>query len=187
MRVHLLVAVAACGAWCAATAGIAQAQSTRVDVGPGGVRVDAGGTHVEAGLPGMRGMQGKIARARDLTGLTVYNSSNEDLGKIEDVVIDPDAGRIRYAVLSFGGWLGMGDKYFAIPWQRLSFISKGETRFGTEKEDHVVLNVSKETLKNAPGFNKDNWPNFADQNWRQIIEKHYATQRQASGERNPQR
>jgi hypothetical protein len=73
------------------------------------------------------------------------------LGKIEDIVIDADAGRIAYAVLSFGGFLGMGDKYFAIPWEALRFNPFNET------DKHIVLNVDKKLLDNAPGFNKDNW------------------------------
>ena len=90
----------------------------------------------------------QIVRARDLSGLRVYNASDESLGKIEDLVIDPRAGKIRYAVLSFGGLLGMGDKYFAIPWDKLSFVSKGQTSAGTLKEDHVVLDIPKDALKN---------------------------------------
>ena len=124
-----------------------------------------------------------IVRSRDLVGLSVYNTANESLGKIEDLAIDPTAGTIRYAVLSFGGLLGMGDKYFAVPWQKLSFVSKGTTGAGTPKESYCVLNVPKETLQNAPGFEKDHWPNFASRSWRQTIEQHYGTHQQASTRR----
>ena len=84
--------------------------------------------------------------------------------KIEDLVLDAGAGRIAYAVLSFGGFLGMGDKYFAIPWNALHFDLS---------EKRAVLNVDKKLLENAPGFDKDNWPNMADSVWGAGIYKHY--------------
>ena len=58
----------------------------------------------------------------------MVNAKNEDLGKIEDVVVDAGSGRIAYAVLSFGGFLGMGDKYFAIPWNPMHFNCSKNTR-----------------------------------------------------------
>ena len=181
MRVNVLSALAACAVWCLANAGIARAADVNVDVNGGGVSVNTHGAKQMA-----QGTE-QIVRARDLSGLRVYNASDESLGKIEDLVIDPRAGKIRYAVLSFGGLLGMGDKYFAIPWDKLSFVSKGQTSAGTLKEDHVVLDIPKDALKNAPGFNKDSWPNFADRVWRDTIEQHYGTSREARGERNPRR
>jgi hypothetical protein len=101
---------------------------------------------------------------KTVIGSNVVNAQNEDLGKIEDIVLDAGAGRIAYAVLSFGGFLGMGDKYFAIPWNALHFNL-------TEKR--AVLNVDKKLLENAPGFDKDNWPNMADSVWGNSIYKHY--------------
>ena len=114
-----------------------------------------------------------VVRSSDLSGLVVYNANNERLGKIEDLVIDPAAGKIRYAVLSFGGVLGFGDKYFAIPWQNMSFVAKGQTSAGTQKESHCVLNLDKDALKNAPGFDKEHWPDFADSNLQQKIDDYY--------------
>ena len=155
MRVCLVpMLFVACGLWCIA-ARAADTPSTN------------------AGNQAAPGSGNQIVRASDLTGLKVYNDKNENLGKVEDLVIDPTAGTIRYAVLSFGGFLGMGDKYFAIPWKGFSFVSKGQTSSGTEKESYCVLNVPKDFLKDAPGFDKNNWPNFADANWRQKIEQFY--------------
>ncbi|MDY6872486.1 MAG: PRC-barrel domain-containing protein [Chloroflexota bacterium] len=91
--------------------------------------------------------------ATTLIGDVVRNSSDEDLGKIEDLMIDLDSGRIVYAVLSFGGFLGLGDKLFAIPWSALKVDLKKEC---------FRLDIDKETLEKAPGFNKDNWPNAKD-------------------------
>ncbi len=98
----------------------------------------------------------KVLAADTLVGDQVVNPQLEDLGKIEHLMIDLESGRIAYAVLSFGGFLGMGDKLFAIPWSALA-VDKTEKRF--------VLNVRKELLEHAPGFDKDHWPNMADQVW----------------------
>jgi len=75
--------------------------------------------------------------------------SGEDLGKLEEIMLDMDGGRVAYAVLSFGGVLGMGNKLFAVPWDALTV--------DTENKE-LVLNIDRETLENAPGFDKDNWP-----------------------------
>src|ERR1700683_5784484 len=75
-----------------------------------------------------------VPAKKTVIGSDVVNAQNEDLGKIEDIVLDAGAGRIAYAVLSFGGFLGMGDKYFAIPWDAFRF-NLGEKR--------AVLNVDK--------------------------------------------
>jgi len=91
----------------------------------------------------------KVLSATTLIGDDVVNSKGEDLGSIEELMIDLDEGRVAYAVLSFGGFLGLGDKYFAIPWDALTVDTVNE-RF--------ILNVHKDTLKDAPGFDKDNWP-----------------------------
>jgi hypothetical protein len=105
-----------------------------------------------------------VPAKKTVIGSKVVNVQNEDLGKIEDLVVDAGAGRIAYAVLSFGGFLGVGDKYFAIPWSAFHFNL-------SEKE--AVLNVDKKLLEKAPGFDKDNWPNFADSAWGNSIYKHY--------------
>jgi sporulation protein YlmC with PRC-barrel domain len=123
-----------------------------------------------------------IVRLSDVSGLAVYNSSNERLGKIEDLVIDTKAGTIRYAVLSFGGLLGIGDKYFAIPWQSVSFVPKGQTSAGTMKEAYCVVDVDKDSLKSAPGFDKDHWPDVADANWQQKIDEYYRTRQAQRGQ-----
>jgi hypothetical protein len=79
----------------------------------------------------------------------VISTEREDLGKFEDLMIDLAEGRIAYAALSFGGFLGMGDKLFAIPWKALTM---------RVHEHAFVLDIPKEVLENAVGFDKDNWP-----------------------------
>lgn len=111
----------------------------------------------------MRG-QPRVFKATDIVGQGVRNPQNEDLGKIEDVMLDLNTGRIAYAVLSFGGFLGMGDKLFAIPWSILK---------QDPSDDRFVLDIPREMLKNAPGFNKDQWPDTSDLTWQERIYSHY--------------
>ncbi|MGB2626110.1 MAG: PRC-barrel domain-containing protein [Candidatus Acidiferrum sp.] len=105
-----------------------------------------------------------IVPAKTVIGSPVVNPNFEKLGKIEDLVLDAGAGRIAYAVLSFGSVLGMGGKYFAIPWNMFQFHLP---------EGRVVLAVDKQLLEKAPGFDKDNWPNMADSAWGTAIYAHY--------------
>jgi len=105
-----------------------------------------------------------------LEGDEVRNPEGEKLGTIEDIMINVDDGCIAYAVLSFGGFLGMGDKLFAVPWETL--------RVDTN-EECFVLNVEKEKLEKAPGFDKDHWPNMADPTFQEQIYGHYGYQRPA--------
>ncbi|HUY13651.1 MAG TPA: PRC-barrel domain-containing protein [Terriglobia bacterium] len=110
-------------------------------------------------------VQDPIVLAADtLTGDKVVNLQNEDLGTIEHLMIDLATGRVAYAVLSFGGFLGMGDKLFAIPWSALT-LNTVEKRF--------ILNADKELLKRAPGFDKDHWPNMADRTWGAGVYNYY--------------
>ena len=102
--------------------------------------------------------------ASSLRHTKVENTAGEKLGDIKDLMIDLDDGSIEYAVLSFGGVMGMGDKLFAVPWEAL--------RVDTSDEK-LVLPVDKEQLKNAPGFDKDHWPDFASPQFRTQISDYY--------------
>ncbi len=106
----------------------------------------------------------RIFATSALTGNPVRNAMGESLGKIEELMIDIASGRIAYAVLSFGGFLGMGNKLFAIPWTALVLDTNERT---------FVLNVSKELLKSAPGFDKKDWPDMADPHWGADIHNYY--------------
>ena len=96
---------------------------------------------------------GIVLSGSSLKGDKVVNYKGEDLGKIEEIMIDLDRGRVAYAVLSFGGFLGLGDKLFAIPWQAITV--------DTVKKQ-LILNADKALLEKAPGFDKENWPDMAD-------------------------
>jgi len=95
----------------------------------------------------------RVMSAGTLAGDRVRNSAGDDLGKIEEIMLDVPTGRVAYAVLSFGGFLGMGNKLFAVPWQALTL---------NERDHEFILNVEKQVLDNAPGFDKDNWPDMAE-------------------------
>ena len=106
-----------------------------------------------------------VVSASKIIGEAVINRQHEDLGKIHELVIDAKEGRLAYAVLSFGGFMGMGNKLFALPWKALEFATT---------ENKLILNVDKERLTAAPGFDKDaKWPDFADRTWGQGIYDYY--------------
>ncbi|MGH9338634.1 MAG: PRC-barrel domain-containing protein [Acidobacteriota bacterium] len=102
--------------------------------------------------------------ASTIIGGKVRNHQGEGLGEIEDFVVDMQSGRIAYAVLSFDGFLGMGGKLFAVPFQSLSL--------NLEKEE-FILDADKDKLKNAPGFDRDNWPMMGNRRWGSEIHAYY--------------
>jgi sporulation protein YlmC with PRC-barrel domain len=106
----------------------------------------------------------RVMAASTLAGDQVRNEAGEDLGKIDEIMIDIPTGRVAYAVISFGGFLGMGNKLFAIPWSALAV---------DEDEKCFILDVDRQTLETAPGFDKDNWPDMEDETFRTQIFKHY--------------
>ena len=108
--------------------------------------------------------------ASELIGLKVLSQTGESLGKIEDVVVHP-GDRPSYAVLSFGGWLGMGDKLFALPWSVLRTVEADATVKDSARS--LVLPVSKERFKTAPGFDKANWPDMANHEWTNALDTYY--------------
>lgn len=114
--------------------------------------------------PGSRQAQVALLSAGTVIGDDVRNLKDEDLGKIQDIMLDVNEGRIRYAVLSSGGFLGMGGRLFAIPWQALK-LDGANKRF--------TLDIDADRLKEAPGFDKDKWPNMADPTYRSSIDSYY--------------
>jgi len=133
------------------------------------------GSGASAGPSARRGPGPELMGADTLVGNDVYNQNDEDIGDIKEIMLDMRTGRVGYAVLSFGGFLGMGEKLFAVPWNALK-LDQENKRF--------VLNVDKDRLKNAPGFDKEHWPNMADQTWANEIHKYYGI-RLNTGESRP--
>jgi len=104
--------------------------------------------------------------SKKLTGLNVRNPQGEKIGTVDDLVINLQDGKIQYVALSVGGVLGIGDKLFAVPFQ--------EVRFNHGKDEmYYVLDISKEKLEQAPGFDKSHWPDFADPQWKTQVDSYY--------------
>ena len=102
-----------------------------------------------------------------LADTPVRNPAAEDLGTVEEIMIDLQSGRVAYAVISFGGFLGIGDKLFAVPWHVLTFNTA----------DHeFIFDVDRDTLERTPGFDKENWPDMADPDWSAHLNSHYGSQ-----------
>ena len=101
-----------------------------------------------------------VLSASTISGDGVKNRKGEDLGTIKDLMIDTGSGRVAYAVLSFGGFLGMGDKLFAVPFKALDLDTTNKC---------FQLDVDKERLENAHGFDPNNWPDLADQSWQSDV------------------
>lgn len=104
--------------------------------------------------------------AETLVGNDVFNSASEKLGEVKEIMLDMRSGKVSYAVLSYGGFLGMGEKLFAVPWDALKLDTKNK-RF--------TLDVQKDRLQDAPGFDKDHWPNMADPAWEKGVRTYYGT------------
>ena len=105
-----------------------------------------------------------VLKASAILGKKVVDTDGKKLGSIKDLVLDPYQGAIQYAVLDFGGFLGVGDKYFAVPWAVLNFSAEKKA---------FVLDISKKDLKKAPGFDKKKWPDMNDPRWAVTIYEYY--------------
>ena len=106
----------------------------------------------------------RVLSASTLTSDNVRNLQGEDIGHIKELMIDVGSGRVAYAVLSFGGFVGLGDKLFAVPWSALRL----------DQHDKVfILDVPRQRLEKAPGFDKEHWPDMADPAWSATIHQYY--------------
>jgi sporulation protein YlmC with PRC-barrel domain len=135
-----------------------QDQTTEVSKRPN-VDSDARGPDMRHG-PGP-----ELMGASTLIGDRVRNTKDEELGDIKEIMLDTRTGKVSYAVLSFGGFLGMGDKLFAVPWDALTL---DPTHHG------FLLDVEKTRLQDAPGFDKSKWPDMSDPSWAKKIRNYYS-------------
>lgn len=127
-----------------------------------------------------RVMAAKTFRSSQLSGMTVRNSKGEEIGTVNDLVIDLRNGKVQYAAMSVGGLLGVGNKLFAVPFDELKFDHGQEEKF-------FVLDIAPEKIAAAPGFDKNHWPDFADPNFISKIENHYRKTEVRTGDQNPAR
>ena len=109
----------------------------------------------------------------NLIGMEIENSQGENLGEVKDIVLD-SKGKVRYVAVSYGGFMGMGDKMYAVPME--AFSLKREK--GMFYDDALlILNVTEDQLKNEKGFDNENWPNLDDETYRIDLDKRYNVQR----------
>lgn len=113
--------------------------------------------------------QTKVYTGSDLIGMTVKNADNENVGTINDAVVDLNSGKIRYVAVSFGGFAGIGDKLFAVPFKAVS-VHRGDSPY-------VEFDVSEKTLENAQGFDQNKWPDFGDTKWVMMNDRAYEYER----------
>lgn len=107
-----------------------------------------------------------IVRADEVIGVKVINANKDTLGKIYQIVINKTSGQVEYVVLDSGSFLGLGGKYFALPWNAIHY---------DVVEEAFIANIEKEVLKNAPGFDKDDWPEFSNERWGRDVANYYTT------------
>jgi sporulation protein YlmC with PRC-barrel domain len=108
-----------------------------------------------------------VMAASTLDSTTVITSDGEDVGKIKDIMLDVRSGRVAYAVLSSGGFLGMGDTLRAIPWSALTLDTDQKV---------FRVDITAERIKSEPGFDKDHWPSMADVSWGTSMHQYYNRQ-----------
>ncbi|PRX90885.1 PRC-barrel domain-containing protein [Paraburkholderia sp. BL25I1N1] len=105
-----------------------------------------------------------VMTASTLDGNKVVSSDGAEIGKISDIMLDVRSGRVTYAVLSEGGFLGIGSTLHAIPWSALT-LDTDEMCF--------FVDITAEEVRNEPGFDKDHWPSMADVQWGATVHRYY--------------
>ena len=124
-----------------------------------------GGARIVGGYDDTSGPGPELLTARTLTGNEVFNRTGDKLGVVDEIMLDVQSGRIAYAVLASGKFLGLGGKLFAIPWSSLELDADRKC---------FVMDASKERFEDAPGFDKDRWPSYAsDSQWHRDVHAHY--------------
>jgi sporulation protein YlmC with PRC-barrel domain len=115
-----------------------------------------------------------IFRTADIIGLPVLNKQGQNVGKLDDLVINMKNGEVQYAALTHGGVAGIGSKLFAVPFTKMTFVM-GEPN--NRNARHFVFDVTNEQLDKMEGFDSSHWPNVADPAWGAAIDKHFNFER----------
>lgn len=114
--------------------------------------------------PRRRARNDKFLSMGSIIGDSVRTPHGEKIGQLEEFIFDAMSGRVGYAILSFTGNLGLGDRLFVVPWQWLQVDSGNRC---------LIINTDKDTLAFAPGFGRDNWPDMEDPVWANEILSYY--------------
>ncbi len=143
-------------------------------LGTGTVGQEPGARDKPAGAAPAEATAFRTWRASEIIGRDVKNEKFEDLGTINDLAVDPDRARVIYGVVSFGGILGLGDKWFAVPWRAME----------TRGDNTIVLRVERGAFEAAQGFDKDAWPNMGNPQWAGEMHRRFGQQPYWEAERD---
>lgn len=102
--------------------------------------------------------------SNDVNGTKVFGSDGTNIGEIDHLLIDKVSGRVAYAVMSFGGFMGLGHSHYPIPWSALNY---------NKELDGFLTNITEQQLKDAPEFSDDSWQ---DRDWETRTHRHYRAQ-----------
>lgn len=103
-------------------------------------------------------------RASNVTGTTVYNAAGDNLGEVDDIVIGKRDGQVKYAILSIGGFLGIGQEYHPVPWAELNY---------SEDQGGFVINRTREQLEGAPRYSSADEPDWSDRAYGERVYGYY--------------
>ncbi|QDV41069.1 PRC-barrel domain protein [Stieleria neptunia] len=124
--------------------------------------------------------RGASIRVSQLMGYNIQNSQGESVGEIKDIVIDSRTGKVKYAAVTYGGFIGLGNKLFAVPFEAFK-VQVDPDEVGdddVDADDYVlVLDVTQQQLEGQEGFDEDNWPDMADKRWARELDKRYGVNR----------
>ncbi len=121
--------------------------------------------------------KGAAIRASQLIGMNIVNSSNKSVGKVHDIVLNGSNGKVQYLAVTYGGFLGFGDKLFAVPYEAFQHRTDPEDR----TKHRLVLDVTQEQLDGAQGFDQNSWPDFADEKFTSELDRRYRIERRDHG------
>ncbi|QBR70994.1 photosystem reaction center subunit H [Beijerinckiaceae bacterium] len=105
-----------------------------------------------------------LISSEDVEGTAVFDPSGNEIGNVDHLMIDKLSGQVRYAIMSFGGFLGLGHSHYPLPWSSLTY---------DKQRDGYMTNVTEQQLKDAPEFSDDSWTNRA---WESQVHRHYNAQ-----------
>jgi hypothetical protein len=122
-------------------------------------------TGAAASAPTATPQQHTLYRGSRIIGTTVRDAKDRKIGQIKDLILDGGRGEVAYAVVNFGGVMGVGKKFHAIPWQALQPSDDG---------NYYILHADRETINQAPGFDKARWPDMTDRKWNAEIDRYWS-------------
>lgn len=105
-----------------------------------------------------------LISSEDVEGTAVFDPSGNEIGNVDHLMIDKLSGQVRYAIMSFGGFLGLGHSHYPLPWSSLTY---------DKQRDGYMTNVTEQQLRDAPEFSDDSWTNRA---WESQVHQHYNAQ-----------